>query len=172
MQRNLWSYFPIEYKEIEEMYQKQVSAFWTKGDLLFTDSMDDISLLDNKQLHLLHGVLAIFSQFDGLISEKVDGFNDHPEIKQIKECVYFFRAQNLIETIHNEVYGLMIIHYVQDHETRDELIHAAGEIQVVKKLADWIVNESNTDNLIKSIFINALTEGVMFQGLFAIIFLV
>ena len=168
--RKLWSYFPIQYPEVEAMYQKQVAAFWTKGDLLFTDSTEDTERLPKDQKVLLHGVLAVFSQFDGLISEKVDGFNEHPEIKKIKEAVYFFRAQNLIETIHNEVYGLMIIHYVKDHDERERLISAATEIPIVKKLADWIVCNSNTDNILKTMFINALAEGVMFQGLFAIIF--
>ena len=168
--RNSWSYFPIEYPEIEAMYQKQLSAFWTKGDLLFTDSTKDIENLPEEQKVLLYGVLAVFSQFDGLISEKVDGFNEHPEIKKIKEAMYFFRAQNLIETIHNEVYGLMIIHYVKDHNETERLLSAATSIPVVKKLADWIVDKSNTENLLQSMLINALAEGVMFQGLFAIIF--
>ena len=169
-ERHRWSYFPIENTEVEKMYQQQVAAFWTKGDILFTDSSQDINLLSEEEITLLHGVLAVFSQFDGLISEKVDGFTDHPELKKIKEVPYFFRAQNLIETIHNEVYGLMIIHYVQDKNTQNKLIAAATTMPAVKRLADWIVNESNSDNLIKSIFVNALTEGVMFQGLFAIIF--
>ena len=169
-ERKNWSYFPIEHSEIEDMYQAQVAAFWTKGDLLFTDSVDDMALLDVAQEQLLHGVLAVFAQFDGLVSEKVDGFNEHPEVKKIKEAVRFFRAQNLIETIHGEVYGLMIIHYVSNENKRQELISAATSIPVVKKLADWMVKESNIDNLLKTIFVNALAEGVMFQGLFAIIF--
>lgn len=169
--RDLWSYFPIQNQQIEDLYQAQVAAFWTKADLLFTDSSSDMGLLNEKTKKLLYGVLAIFAQFDGLISEKVDNLTEHPEIKKIKESQRFFHIQNAIETIHNEVYGLMLIHYVQNEEERLELMSAATEIPIIKKLADWIENESNnTNNILKKLFINAAVEGVMFQALFAIIF--
>jgi ribonucleotide reductase beta subunit family protein with ferritin-like domain len=168
--RDNWSYFPIKHKELEDLYQAQLAAFWTKGDLLFTDSGDDMALLDEEQKKLLYGVLSIFSQIDGLVGEKVDGFTDHHIIKEYKEALSFFRIQNAIENVHNEVYGLMIIHYIQNEKERHKILHAATEIPVVKKLADWLEKETQTDILLKKIFVNALTEGVMFQGLFGIIF--
>ncbi len=168
--RNNWSYFPIVNQKLEEYYQDQLKAFWTKGDLVFTESSDDISSLRPEEETLLHGVLSIFSQFDGLVGDKVDGFNDHEEVKKFKEATFFFRAQNLIETVHNEVYGLMLIHYIENEEKRNEITYATTRIPVVVKLANWIESQSSTDNLLKKIFINAITEGVMFQGLFAIIF--
>lgn len=169
--RDQWSYFPIQNDDIEDMYQLQRAAFWTKGDLVFDDSTTDIASVDDSTKKLINGVLSIFSQFDGLVGEKVDGFTDHPLLKEFKETRRFFHIQNAIEDIHNEVYGLMLIHYVQDIQEREELLKAATDIPVVKKLADWIERESTADdNLLRKMFINAMVEGVMFQGLFAIIF--
>lgn len=165
-----FSYFPIQFPEVEEMYQRQVAAFWTKSDLVFSGSAQDVELLDDEHKNVLNLPLTLFAHFDGIVANRVDSFTNHPDISLIKEAPYCFRIQSLIETIHSEVYGIMIQHYVPDVKARDAMLSSIQTNEHVHGLAEWLIKEGNTDNLLKSLFVNILTEAVMFQGLFAVIF--
>lgn len=170
MSNNRFSIYPIQYPRAWDAYKVQMRAFWTADELDFSTDMDDWEhkLTDNERF-FIKNVLAFFSQSDGIVNENLAArFYKEIEIPEIRA---FYTAQMLIETIHSEVYGLLIESYIKDSTERNRLFNAIDTIPAVKKKAQWALKwiESDRPLAIRQLAF-AIVEGVFFSGSFCSIF--
>lgn len=75
-----------------------------------------------------------------------------------------------MESIHSEVYSLLIDTYIKDKEEQTFLFNAIETIPSIKKKAEWALKWINSDSFVERLIAFAAVEGVFFSGSFASIF--
>lgn len=169
-EKNLkFSISEINYPLIYDMYKNQQSCYWKMEEIDFSKDYDDFIELTEDQQKIIKMVLAFFANLDGIvnlnISEKI--LNKIT----IREAIMTYQWQQMMENIHNECYTEMINNIIKDKKEREHLFNSIETIPCIKKMADWAFEFINDDtSLEESIVAFACVEGIMFSGMFAIIF--
>lgn len=166
---NKYTLFPIQHRDIWQMYKHAVSSFWTVEEVDLARDLNDWNKLTDNEKHFVSHVLAFFAASDGIVNENLlERFSKEVQIKEAK-CFYGF--QIMIENIHSEMYSLLIETYIQDEEKRDYLFRAIENIESVKKKANWCFKwiESTEDYAMRLVAF-ACVEGLFFSASFASIF--
>lgn len=103
--------FPIQHRDIWEMYKKHEASFWTAEEIdLSHDSKDWDALTENEQSFIKH-VLAFFAASDGIVLENLaERFLKEVQLPEAR-CFYGF--QLAMENVHSETYSLLIETYVK-----------------------------------------------------------
>ncbi|KAI0650636.1 ribonucleotide reductase [Trametes meyenii] len=163
--------FPIQYKEIWQMYKDAQASFWTVEEIdLSHDLMDWTTKLTADERHFVSYVLAFFAASDGIVNENlVERFSNEVQAAEAR-CFYGF--QIMIENVHSETYSLLIDTYVRDAAQRAFLFDAIDTIPCIARKADWALRWIADE---RSVFAERLVafaavEGVFFSGSFAAIF--
>ena len=93
------------------------------------------------------------------------------KILQIPEIKAFYSLQSAMETIHSEMYSLLIDTYIKDLVEKDKLFNAIDNYACVKKKADWAIQWTNKyTSFSKRIVAYTCVEGIFFSGSFCAIF--
>ena len=161
--------FPIKYEDIWKMYKKAVASFWTVEEVDLSNDMRDWEKLTVSEKHFISHVLAFFAASDGIVLENlaVRFLSD----VQIPEARAFYGFQMAIENTHSEMYGVLLEHYIRDHEERAKLQRAIHTIPCVKQKADWALRWIDSDsNFAQRLLAFACVEGIFFSGSFCAIF--
>ena len=162
--------FPIQFKDIWDMYKKAEASFWTAEEVDLSQDMDDYTSLSDNERHFLTHVLAFFAASDGIVNENlVQNFNNEVQIPEAR-CFYGF--QIAIENIHSEVYSLLIDTYVSNRQEKQRLFSAIETIPCVRKKANWALKwtNSNVASFAERLVAFAAVEGIFFSGSFCAIF--
>lgn len=161
--------FPIQHPDLWDFYKKQEHVFWTAEEITFLSDLTDWrTRLSEQEQHFIKMVLAFFAASDGIVNENL-ALSFLTEV-QLPEARAFYTAQALIETIHSEVYSLLIETYIQDPEEKDKLFNAIEHFPIIKKKADWALKWMGTDNFVKKLLAFACVEGLFFSASFSAIF--
>ena len=162
--------FPLRHDDVWEMYKKAEASFWTLEELDFgQDRADWVKLTNDERNFLLH-VLAFFSTSDTIVNANLlEQFSQ--EITQ-PEARCFYGFQIAIENIHSEVYGTLLMTYVEDEAERLRLFRALETVPSIKKKADWCAKwtDPKTASLGERLVAFACCEGVFFSAAFACVF--
>ena len=168
-----FSLFPIKFPEVWKAYKVAQSLAWTAEEVDLGDDRKDwqTKLTDNERYFVKH-VLAFFAASDGIVLENLQS---QLAVKvQIPEARAFYAFQMAIETVHAEVYGLLIDTYITDPQEKQDLFEAAtgDKYPAVKQKADWAVRwtESTTASYPQQLLAFAIVEGVFFCGSFCAVF--
>ncbi|CAN0021440.1 unnamed protein product [Scytosiphon promiscuus] len=151
------------------MYKKAKASFWTVEEVdLSQDSRDWEGLTGNEQ-HFISMVLAFFAASDGIVMENlVERFSQEVQLPEAR-CFYGF--QIAMESIHQEMYALLLDTYIKDREERDNLFNAYNSIPCVKQKADWAMRWIGSDaTFAERLVAFAAVEGIFFSGSFCAIF--
>ena len=91
---------------------------------------------------------------------------------QSAEARQFYSCQAFIESIHSELYSLLIDTYIQDNEEKLSLFRAIEEIPCIAKKADWAKRwiDSPTASFATRLIGFAAVEGIFFSGAFCAIY--
>ena len=167
---NRFTLFPINYPDLWQFYQTHVATFWTSGDIDFEADRDDWDKLDSHEKHFILNVLAFFAGSDGIVLENIMG-NFSLEV-QVPEARSFYSIQGAIETIHSEVYSLLIETFGDTTEQKKQLFTAIENMPCVKNKADWALSymNSDTNSFSQRLVGFAVVEGIFFSGSFCAIF--
>jgi ribonucleoside-diphosphate reductase beta chain len=133
-----YTIFPIKYPKLWQFYKDHEATFWTVEEVRLSDDLADWKdkLTENERF-FIKNILAFFASSDGIVNENLV-VNFYNEI-QIPEARNFFTVQMMIESIHNEMYSVLIDTYIVNSDEKDHLFRAAETIPAVKKKADWAV---------------------------------
>ncbi|KAG8919676.1 Ribonucleotide-diphosphate reductase (RNR), small subunit, partial [Tulasnella sp. 417] len=163
--------FPIQYKEIWQMYKKAEASFWTAEEMdLSKDLHDWENKLNDNERHFISHILAFFAASDGIVNENlVERFSNEVQAAEAR-CFYGF--QIMMENIHSETYSLLIDTYIKDQAEREYLFDAIDTIPCIKKKADWALEWISDKNSTfgERLIAFAAVEGIFFSGAFASIF--
>ncbi|KAJ4482650.1 ribonucleotide reductase [Lentinula lateritia] len=163
--------FPVQYKELWQMYKKAEASFWTSEEIDLThDLVDWNERLNNDERHFITHVLAFFAASDGIVNENLlERFSNEV---QAAEARYFYGFQIMMENIHSETYSLLIDTYVKDFHQRAYLFDAIETIPCIKRKADWALKwiSDKRSTFAERLVAFAAVEGIFFSGSFASIF--
>ncbi|XP_068189176.1 ribonucleoside-diphosphate reductase subunit M2 B isoform X2 [Antennarius striatus] len=162
--------FPIQYPDIWRMYKQSQASFWTVEEV---DLSKDLAHWDNlrpEEKHFISHVLAFFAASDGIVNENlVERFCQEV---QVPEARSFYSFQILIETVHSEMYSMLINTYIRDLKERDCLFDAIHTMPCVKRKADWALEwiSDKKSSFGERLVAFAAVEGIFFSGSFASIY--
>jgi len=162
--------FPIQHADVFAMAKKAVAVFWTVEELDLTKDTKDWQKLDANTQHFIKHVLGFFAASDGILMENLS-LNFQNEV-QWPEAKYFYANQNFMESIHSEMYSLLIDTYIDDKTEKQRLLEAALTIPAIQKKADWAkqwLNAKEADFATRLVAF-AVVEGIFFSGAFCSIF--
>lgn len=161
--------FPIRYPEIYEMYLQSVASFWVAQEIDLSGDMRDWEKLTEDERHFLKYVLAFFASADGVVCTNLAA--RFMVDVQVSEARAFYAMQMAFETIHGEVYSLLLDTYVKHENEKDTMFRAIDTIPCIKKKADWAIQWIESDNTFGERLIAYIAvEGIHFSGSFAAIF--
>jgi len=162
--------FPIQHKDVWEMYKKAEASFWTAEELDLAHDHKDWEAMTDNERHFVSHILAFFAASDGIVNENLAS-NFSNEV-QIPEARCFYGFQIAIENIHSEVYSLLIDTYVRDSAQKDHLLRAIETVPCVNKKANWALLWCNPENasFAERLVAFASVEGIFFSGSFCAIF--
>lgn len=131
----------------------------------------DWEKLDEGDREFLKMWLAFFSQFDGLVIENIETNFHHEVSSHFKEASHFYAMQSLIETVHNEVYGLLIDTFIESTHEKEQMFNAIANIPSLTLIGEWAKKWMDDSRpLAERLIAFACIEGVLFSGAFAAIY--
>jgi ribonucleoside-diphosphate reductase beta chain len=172
--------FPIEYKDIFNMYKQAEASVWSVSEIDLSNDMKDWDSLNDDERHFIKHVLAFFAASDGIVNENL-ALRFYNDVK-ISEARAFYGCQIFMEGVHSETYSLLIDTYVRDVVEKKRLFNAIETIPCVTRKANWalkwIKQEPSNPNdpvdaarsFAKRLIAFACVEGIFFSGSFCAIF--
>jgi ribonucleoside-diphosphate reductase subunit M2 len=165
--------FPVDprYRDIWDMYKKQVDCFWRAEELdLSKDLVDWSEKLNDDERHFISMVLAFFAASDGIVLENlaVRFMGD----VQIAEARAFYGFQIAMENIHSETYSVLIDTYIKDSAEKARMFHAIANFPCIAKKANWAKKwiADNRSSFAARLVAFAAIEGIFFSSSFASIY--
>ncbi len=168
--KNKYTVFPIKYHNIWDLYKKHVSAFWTADEIDLSRDINDWNKLNENEQFFIKNILAFFAASDGIVNENLV-LNFYEEI-EITEMRSFYAFQIAIESIHSEMYSLLIDTYVKNKKEQNDLFDAVEKNDAVKLKAEWALKWTNREHasFIERLLAFIFVEGIFFSGSFCSIF--
>ena len=161
--------FPIKYFNIWEFYKKAQASFWVIEEVDLSGDYSDFEKLKEPEQHFIKSILAFFASSDGIIMENLS-MRFTNEV-QIPEARAFYSFQNMIESIHSEMYSQLIDNLIKEPEEKTRLFKAISTIDCIKKKADWALRWiTSTESFAERLVAFACREGIFFSGSFCAIF--
>ena len=162
--------FPIRYNDLWSMYKKAESAFWTAEELDLAKDTNDWDRLTANEQHFVKHVLAFFAASDGIVNENL-ALRFMGDVK-VPEARAFYSFQVAMETIHGEVYSLLIDTLIKDPTEKARLFAAVDSIPCIGRKADWAMQWINGSgaSFATRLVAFACVEGIFFSGAFCAIF--
>ena len=178
--KNRFTMFPVEYEDVYQAFKLQEGMLWTvqevslQEDVIQWQSTDaKVGLTENERFFISH-ILAFFAASDGIVIENLARrfIVDIPKA----EFRAFYAAQMLIETVHSEMYSVLIDTYITDRAEKERLFNAVDSFPAIKLKAEWAIRFIDYDDVTdvlslgRRIVAFAIVEGVFFSGAFCSIF--
>ena len=162
--------FPVQYKDVWDMYKKQVDCFWRAEEVDLSKDMIHWQKLTDDEKYFIKHILAFFAASDGIVLENL-GMRFMSEV-QVSEIRAFYGFQIAMENIHSEMYSLLIDTYVKNSAEKNKLFKAIENYPCIKKKADWAVKgiQDKRSSFSTRLLAFACVEGIFFSGAFCSIY--
>jgi ribonucleotide reductase beta subunit family protein with ferritin-like domain len=162
--------FPIRHQDIWKSYKEQQASFWTAEEIdLSKDRIDWDNKLNKDEKHFIKHILAFFAGSDGIVNMNL--LERFTSDVQVLEAQITYTYQAMMESIHSEVYSLLIDTYIDNPAEKDQLFNAIETIPCIKKKADWALKWIKSDERFsKRLIAFAIVEGIFFSGAFCSIY--
>ena len=167
---NRYVMFPIQYNDIWDMYKRSIDSFWHTGEISLAQDLNDWNTLNSDEQNFIKMVLAFFSSSDALVTDNL-GTRFMNEV-QPSEARAFYAFQIAIETIHSEMYSILIDTYIKDSQEKTKLFQATQNYPCISKKFNWAqkwLNDKVSDFPTRLVAF-ALVEGLFFSSSFAAIY--
>ena len=165
-----YSFFPIQHDNLLKYYRLQFDMIWTAQEIDMSQDRYDWQSLDPKTQRLIKFVLCFFAQADGLVIENISKRFQDESSDILKEAGHFYAVQNLVETVHNEMYSIMIDVFITDPAERVRALNAIQHYPSIRKIALWMKKWMESDRPLRErVVAFACIEGIIFVALFVAI---
>ncbi len=135
-----YTMFPVkpEHQSLYKFYKNHLSTFWTIEEVRLPDDINDWKFkLNDDTKFFIKNVLAFFAASDGIVNENlVVNFYNEVEIPVARS---FYTVQMMIESIHSEMYSILIDTFVTEKQEKEDLFNAIETIPAIKKKAEWAI---------------------------------
>ena len=165
-----YTMFPIKYDDIYQIYKRQVDSFWRPEEVDLSKDLNDWSSLNENEKHFISMVLAFFAASDGIVMENLN-INFCNEV-QVAEARAFYSFQSAMESIHSEMYSLLIDTYIRDNNEKLKLFKALENYPCITKKATWAQKwkGDKRSSFASRLVAFACVEGIFFSSSFASIY--
>nr|QYA18290.1 ribonucleoside-diphosphate reductase [Clandestinovirus] len=163
--------FPIQYPDVWTLYKKHQAQYWPAEEVdLSEDRRDWENKLNDNEREFIKTVLGFFAGADGIVGENLV-VNFIKQV-QIPEARTFYQFQGAMESIHAEMYSLLIEKYIVDPVERERVFTMYKSHQSVKRKADWAVKYLEDPELSfhERIIAFMAVEGIFFSASFCAIY--
>ena len=162
--------FPIQDKNIWNMYKKQIDCFWRTEEIDLTKDLDNWNNLNKDEQFYISMILAFFAASDGIVLENL-AVRFMKDVK-LAEARAFYGFQIAMENIHSETYSLLIETYIKNDEHKEQLFNAIENFPCIKKKSDWAKKwiDDESSCFATRLVAFACVEGIFFSGAFCSIF--
>ena len=167
---NRFVMFPIEHDDIWKSYKQMMDCFWRAEEIDFSKDLKHWQTLNKKEQYFIKMILAFFAASDGIVLENL-GARFLTEV-QLPEARATYGFQLMMESIHSEVYSLLIDTYIKDSVEKSKLFNALDNFPCIKKKADWAlkwIKDEDSSFAIRLVAFAAV-EGIFFSGSFCSIY--
>tara|TARA_Y100000361_G_scaffold56790_1_gene49619 strand:+ start:10716 stop:11723 length:1008 start_codon:yes stop_codon:yes gene_type:complete len=167
---NRYVMFPIQHNDIWEMYKRSIDSFWHTGEISLAQDLNDWNKLSDDEKNFIKMILAFFSSSDALVTDNL-GSRFMNEV-QPSEARAFYAFQIAIETIHSEMYSILIDTYIKDNTEKDKLFKATQNYPSISKKFKWAekwLNDKRSGFATRLVAF-AIVEGIFFSSSFAAIY--
>jgi len=167
---NRFVMFPIEHDDIWKSYKQMMDCFWRAEEIDFSKDLKHWQTLNEKEQYFIKMILAFFAASDGIVLENL-GARFLTEV-QLPEARATYGFQLMMESIHSEVYSLLIDTYIKDSVEKSKLFNALDNFPCIKKKADWALKwiEDPDSSFAIRLVAFAAVEGIFFSGSFCSIY--
>lgn len=165
-----YTMFPIKYDDIYQIYKRQVDSFWRPEEVDLSKDLTDWSSLNQNEQHFISMVLAFFAASDGIVMENLN-VNFANEV-QVAEARAFYSFQAAMESIHSEMYSILIDTYIRDTDTKAKLFKSLENFPCISKKAQWAQKwmGDKRSSFASRLIAFACVEGIFFSSSFASIY--
>lgn len=162
--------YTVKHLDIDHLYKKHRSAFWSPDEIDLVKDVSDWILLNDEEKFFIQHILAFFATSDGMVNENLVQ-NFYNEV-QYPEAKAFYSIQIMMEQIHSETYSLLLQEFVKDESKREVLFHAIEHFPAIKNKAMWLNKwtNPNTASFQERLIAFVAVEGIFFSGSFCAIF--
>lgn len=165
-----YTFFPIKYDDIYQIYKRQVDSFWRPEEVDLSKDLTDWDSLNEDEKHFISMILAFFAASDGIVMENLNA-NFGQEV-QVAEARAFYSFQAAMESIHSEMYSLLIDTYIRDGEKKEKLFKSLENFPCISKKAQWAQKwmGDKRSSFASRLVAFACVEGIFFSSSFASIY--
>jgi ribonucleoside-diphosphate reductase subunit M2 len=165
-----YTMFPIKYDDIYQIYKRQVDSFWRPEEVDLSKDLNDWASLNSDEQHFISMVLAFFAASDGIVMENLN-INFGQEV-QVAEARAFYSFQSAMESIHSEMYSILIETYIKDEEKKSKLFKSLENYPCISKKAQWAQKwmGDKRSSFASRLVAFACVEGIFFSSSFASIY--
>lgn len=163
--------FPIKHPDLWAMYKKQIDCFWVTGEIdTSRDLVDWTEKLTEDERYFISMILAFFANADSIVMENL-GTRFLGDV-QIAEARAFYSFQLAMESIHSEMYSILIDSYIKDKNESGKLFNAIQHFPCITKKAAWARKwiADHRSSFAARLIAFALVEGLFFSSSFAAIY--
>lgn len=167
---NRYVMFPIQHSDIWDMYKRSIDSFWHTGEISLAQDLNDWNGLTDDERNFIKMILAFFSSSDALVMDNL-GTRFMNEV-QPSEARAFYAFQIAIETIHSEMYSLLIDTYIKDNNEKNKLFQATQNYPCIQKKFNWAEKwlDDKRSSFATRLIAFAVVEGIFFSSSFAAIY--
>ena len=163
--------FPLQYPDVYAMCQKAIASFWTVAEVDLAHDLKDWRHLSDGEKRFLVTVLSFFAASDGVVNENLV-LNFSAEVK-VAEVRYFYSTQCMMESIHSEMYSILIQTLLQDDAgALNSALRALHTVPCVAAKAEWALRwtDASKASFGERLVAFACVEGIFFSASFCAIF--
>jgi ribonucleotide reductase beta subunit family protein with ferritin-like domain len=161
--------FPIEHKNLWQLYKKAQMSNWTAEEVDLSKDMEDWTKLNDNERRFIKYILAFFAGSDGIVFENIN--NNFADEVASAEARSFYAYQCHNEMVHGETYSLLIDKYIKDPAEKKEAFDAIQTIPCIAQKARWALKWFDRKRTFaERLFAFACVEGIFFSGSFCAIF--
>ena len=165
-----YTLFPIQYDDMYQMYKRQVDSFWRPEEVDLSRDLNDWANLTDDERHFISMTLAFFAGSDGIVMENISlrFLND----VKVAEARSFYAFQSAMESIHSEMYSILIETYIKDTDEKNKLFRAIDNFPCITTKARWAEKWIGDDeaSFASRLIAFACVEGIFFSSSFASIY--
>lgn len=161
--------FPIVYDDIWIMYKKALESFWRAEEVDLSKDLGDWNQLTHDEQSFISQIIAFFAASDGIVMENL-ACRFMSDI-QIAEARSFYAMQILMESIHSEMYSLLIDTYIKSKDEKMKLFQSIGTHPSITRKSQWARQWiTNASDFATRLIAFACVEGIFFSSSFASIY--
>ena len=142
---NRFTLFPLKYPTIYKAFEDAQNSYWTSGEIDYSADTKDWNKLNKGEQYFIKNILAFFAGSDGIVMENLmDNFCSEVTIPEAR-CFYTFQAA--IESVHSQVYSLLIETFIKDLDDPTDMVKEILQYQGIrtnKELRDEYKNRKDS----------------------------